>query len=95
MDEIEEAFPADFSEETTVCIPRHPNEDCLTDNMVFRYKTPEAGIGRIMAIVTHHEEIILFESVLSDFFSIDEKKQKSRLYSIIRSATSKRIWATG
>ena len=33
----------------------HPDEECLSDNIPLRDKSPIAGIRRIIAIVAHHE----------------------------------------
>ena len=65
FDLFEEAAPAD------AFVPAHPDEGGFADDMVFGYETPEAGVLRVVAVITHHPIIVSFEGVLGYFFAIE------------------------
>src|ERR1700742_1954449 len=45
-------------------VPAHPDKPGLAYDMIFRYKTPVAGILRSMPVVPHHPVIIHLKGVL-------------------------------
>ncbi len=64
--------PTDFSvKPATVFIERQPYNDRFAHSVVFGYKAPITGVGRIMAVVTHHPVVIHFEGIFIGFFTVD------------------------
>src|SRR5436190_1399809 len=70
MDQAKQSSPPDLTEETAFTVPRHPDENCFSNNMIFGNKSPKTGIKRVMAIISHHPVIIKLKSVSSRFFSV-------------------------
>jgi hypothetical protein len=60
-------------DEVLVFIEREPDEEGFSDDVIFRNKTPVAGVQGVVAVIAHHEVVILFEGILGHFFSIDEE----------------------
>ena len=52
--EAEQAVPSNAGESVTVRIGTPPNEDRLAHDVIFRHKTPIAGVEGVVAVVTHH-----------------------------------------
>ena len=40
--------------------------------MVFRHEAPVSGVKRIVPVVSHHEVVILLESIALSLFPVDE-----------------------
>ena len=60
----EDARPADFAvEERMVFVERDEHTPGSADDVVFRYEAPIARIERVVAVVAHHEVVILAEGV--------------------------------
>ena len=70
MDQLKKSAPSDFMDEVPILVDRQPDEKSLSHDMVFRHKTPIAGVERVVAVVAHHEVIVLMERVLSNFATI-------------------------
>ena len=49
-----------------------PNEYWLTNDMVFRNKSPITTIGRIMTVITHHPIIIQLKGIFICLLAINE-----------------------
>src|SRR5687767_203456 len=71
LDQFEETAPADLMDEVGFAVDRKPDKERLTYNVILRHKSPVTRIQRVMAIISHHEVIILFEGILAHFTSID------------------------
>ena len=50
--------PTDILRELLVLVHREPYKRGTTYNMVLGNKAPEARIGRVVAIVTHHKVVV-------------------------------------
>ena len=72
MDKLKESTPSDLMHKVPILVDRKPDEKSFSHNMVLRDKTPIAGVKGIVAVVAHHEVIVLMECVLSKLFTIDE-----------------------
>src|SRR6218665_814959 len=65
------ALPTDFIDSCSIRIQAQPNENRFSDNVIFRNKSPITAVFRIVAVVSHHPVIILFERVGSSDFSVN------------------------
>src|SRR5688572_7836717 len=71
MYQHEEPAPPDLAEEAGVLVDRQPDEKCLTHNVILGNKSPVTRIQGVVAVVTHHEIVILSEGVGGNFLSVD------------------------
>ena len=69
---LEQPLPADATEATAIGIAAPPDEDGLAHHMVFRHKTPVAGLGRVMTVITHHPVIVHLERLTVGLLAVDE-----------------------
>ena len=72
MNQIKQSAPPYLFKEGFIFVKRKPNEECLADNVIFRYKAPEPRVLGVVSVITHHKVIILLEGILGDGFSIDD-----------------------
>ena len=72
MDVGQQSAPAYLLEEAlTSGIPAEPNEPCFAHDMIFGYEAPEARIGRVVPIVTHHPVVVHLAGILRCLCAID------------------------
>ena len=72
MNQLKEPRPTNLMQKVPILVDREPDKKSFAHNVVLGDKTPVAGIKGVVAVVTHHEVIILMERVLGGLFTINE-----------------------
>ena len=71
VDNIEQTAPSNALKARIVGVLAPPNEDGLTDNMIFGNEAPIARIGTVVAVIAHHPIVIHLEFIGVSESSID------------------------
>ena len=71
-DVLQNSIPPNLSiEEPIVLIEREPNEERLPDDVVFGDETPEARIGRVVAVIAHHPVVVHLKAIRIRLLTVD------------------------
>ena len=68
---FKQSVPADAAQSFAVRIGAPPHKDRFAYDVVFRHKSPIAGVGGVMAVIAHHPIVIHFKGIAGGQFSVD------------------------
>ena len=69
---LEQAVPTDFAvKPSTVFVKRQPYNNRFAHYVIFGHKTPIAGVGGVVTVVTHHPVIIHLKGISVGLFTVD------------------------
>ena len=71
-DVLQYSIPSNLPiEESIILIEREPNEERLPDDVVFGDETPEARIGRVIAVIAHHPVVVHLKAIRIRLLTVD------------------------
>ncbi len=72
FDDSKKTIQTNFAENRfRIWVDGHPRKQRFSHDVVFGNKSQKTRIRRLIAIITHHEIIILFEGITGDLLAID------------------------
>lgn len=71
-DVLQYSIPSNLPiEEPIILIEREPNEERLPDDVIFGHETPEARIGRVIAVIAHHPIVVHLKAIGIRLLTVD------------------------
>ena len=71
LDQFKEPAPPNLIQEIRIAVKGQPDEEGFTDDVILRHEAPVTRVERIVAVIAHHEVIILLEGVLAHLLAVD------------------------